>query len=649
MTASTTDATAPGRPVVPRGRAGWWHDYVCQVHGTELLFDPDQVAGQAHRCPYGCRLEGETLDGAWRVLKHQHCARALRTSGRRYLAAGNGEDRAAAVAAILDYGALYREAQEAGWSTSAPAWMLRGKLFQQALTEAIWGVAVADGIAAVAQGDAVHARESADLAPARPLLSALADTMQSARRTLVEEKGDLRNNYAAWLNAAGALAARALAALGDEAADVEDWLTSPSGLSAHLDAAVGDDGWEWEGSSYYHLFVLRASLLALAGADPRSLPEPLAIRLERMLRVLAELSTEAGVLPVLHDGPYARVPAYQELLEVAVLGQQLVDLPGLADVEHHARSTLSPSDAALEGTLAGWFAGPPRHPAAGAGRRASVSWPDAGVLVLRPPSGRWQAVVDAGPHGGSHGHRDKLALYLYGLHELWQPAPGVPPYASPLRLGHYARTHAHPTVRVDGEDQAACTGEVRLWHADARGARATVAAPDAYPGVALTRHLEMTDRYLLDAVHVRSDTPRVVELGLRPSGRLRVEARVDHWRTSWPHGPGGQGAELVGLHAASAPSSFPLVPGRGPSDDPARVVPVVDWRAECTEVWFVSVYQPSDGPEHPRTVRIAPAAPGGVTVEVGLDDGTVVTHELAPVPAPPHHPVPPTTPAEEDQ
>ncbi len=634
--------------MVPSGRAGWWHDYVCPVHGTELLFATDRAADEPHRCPHGCRLVGDQLDGAWRVLQHQACARALRTSGRRYLSTGDVGHRAAAVAALGDYALLYGEVLDSGWNPSAQGWMLRGKLFQQALTEAIWGVAVADGVAALASGDERHGLSSADLAPARVLLAALTETMLSARHTLVDERGELRNNYAAWLNAAGAAAARAQSLLG-EAVGHDDWLEGPSGLYAHLDAAVGEDGWEWEGSTYYHVFVLRACLLAVADAEPRSLPEPFATRLVGMLRVLADLVTDAGMLPALHDGPYARVPAYQELLEVAVLGRQLVDLPGLADVERHARSRLSEAEATLEDDLAGWFAGPPRPAAVSPGPRPSVHWPDVGFLVLRPPSGRWQAVVDAGPHGGSHGHRDKLALYLYGRQEPWQPAPGVPPYGSPLRAHHYSRTQAHPTVRVDGEDQAACTGRVEAWESDELGARATVTAHDAYPGVELRRHLEMTDRYLIDAVHVRCDTPRDIALGLRPAGQLRAETQLDHWRTSWPDGSDGDGAELVGLHAASGPSTFQLAPGRGPSDDPARVVPVVDWAAECSQIWFVSVYQPADDVAGPRAMRLVEAPTGGITVEVALADGGLATHDLSLPPAPPAPHVPESTPAEDDQ
>ena len=78
-----------------------------------------------------------------------------------------------------------------------------------------------------------------------------------------------------------------------------------------------------EGSTYYHLFVLRAYLLTLRGTDPAALPADAADRLAGMVQVLAGLAAPDGTLPMLHDGPFDRVPAHLEVLEVCVLAGQL--------------------------------------------------------------------------------------------------------------------------------------------------------------------------------------------------------------------------------------------------------------------------------------------------------------------------------------
>src|SRR3712207_8792138 len=47
--------------------AGWYHDYFCPDHATELEYDPARP--DAHRCPVDGRVySGEPYDGAWRSL-----------------------------------------------------------------------------------------------------------------------------------------------------------------------------------------------------------------------------------------------------------------------------------------------------------------------------------------------------------------------------------------------------------------------------------------------------------------------------------------------------------------------------------------------------------------------------------------------------
>ncbi|WP_106537574.1 heparinase II/III domain-containing protein [Haloactinopolyspora alba] len=527
-------------------------------------------------------LTGQRYASAWAVLDHQARARELRLCARRYRASREPGDLDRALDLLTAYARLYEEVAGSGWSGQAEAWMLRGKLFSQALTEALWGVQVADAVAVLAADPASRAWLDE---PVTALLRELMTTVADARRLLVDERGELRSNYTAWLDCAGATAARALRALG-EPEDPRPWT---KGGFEQLRAAVGDDGWEWEAATYYHVFVLRAHLLALHGVEPAALPRDVADRLAGMVRVLSSLAAPDGDVPVLHDGPYRRDGALLELIEVCVLARQLWTSTGLDGVERHARRALSAPHDGLEDLLDGWFAGPPRPPLTP--DRGSVRFADAGILVLRDPDDTWQAVVDAGAHGGSHGHLDKLALYLYGPDGPWQPAPGVPPYGSPLRRGHYARTLAHPTVRVGDADQASCTGRIEEWNA-APPARAVVSADDAFPGVMLRRSLIMTEDYLLDVVRVRTESgeEQKVVLGSRPAARLDVRSMGDGWRTRWASANGG--TSLSGIHAASVPAVLDVVPGRGPSVDPAAFLAAADWTATAADVTFVSAYWP---------------------------------------------------------
>lgn len=656
----TVQTSRPGvAPQVSRSRGGWWHDYVCPTHGTELGAPVDGY----HPCPHGCRLVGPGYAAAWTVLEHQGWARRARLLARRAVSAeaagAPGEDQTSAHDDRHEAEAIVRElaatyAQVGGWSEQSEPWMLRGKLFSQALTEAIWAVQVADAVAELATDPGAADRLGAETVA---MVDGLLGTVVAARHVLVTDQGNPQSNYTAWLDAAGGLLDRAARTLaGDRAdgaaggsadssaGDVAGGLVvgaaelaregdrpsaGPDGRPwveatwAHAALATGSDGWEWEGSTYYHLFVLRAYLLAHGGVVPAEIGEAALGRLASMVRVLVELAAPDGTLPALHDGPYDRLGVHLEVLEVCALAGQLWSSTGLDAVEAHARSRAGADHDGLEDLLDGWFAGPPL-PALETSRGSRL-FDDVGYAVLRSPDGSWQAILDAGPHGGSHGHLDKLGLYLYGPSGPWQPAPGVPPYASTLRKGYYARTLAHPTVQVDGLDQAESSGTVVSWStpdgqtlSPTSGAPGTTAsvlarADDAYPGVRLSRHVVMEDEYLLDVVTVSCDRERDITLALRPAGRLDVTADGDGWTTRWS-GPDGRGPELHGVHRASAGAALVGRPGRGPSDDPARALTVGDWQTRATQVTYVSAYSTQGAVE---SVELLEAA-GALTVRVGL-------------------------------
>ncbi|WP_163543229.1 heparinase II/III family protein [Occultella kanbiaonis] len=601
-------------------RGGWWHNYVCPTHGTELL----PADGETYPCPHGCRLQGEPYASAWTVLDHQAKARAARHAAHRYRADGRDADRDEATRIIRGFARVHHDLA-GDWSDRAEPWMLRGRLFAQALTEAIWAVQLADAIVTLGP----DAPMSTDVVE---LLEGLLTTVAAARETLVVDRGEPGSNYTAWLDAAGGMLNRALEVLG-RPADVGTWVAR---TFEHLELAVAGDGWEWEGSTYYHLFVLRAYLLNLRGTRPADLPAAAVARLAAMVAVLSGLATGDGTLPMLHDGPYDRDGVHLEVLEIAALAGGLWRETGLDRVVDHARRRLAGRYDGLEDTLGPWFDGDPL-PALTVDR-ASVHFADAGYLILRDATDSIQAIVDAGPHGGSHGHLDKLALYLYGADGAWQPAPGVPPYGSPLRRGHYARTLAHPTVRVDDADQNESSAVVTAWEVSADRTRAAAQTDTAIDGVRLRREVILAGGCLVDVMRAETldGAARDVTLALRPAVALTVWAADGGWRSRWAAETGvadpdrsvapgpAQPAVLHGLHAATAAADLVLGPGRGPSDDPSRLVHVADWTATAADVTFVSVYAVGTTPG----VLTIEATDGQLTVGVGAADGTRTTYEV---------------------
>jgi hypothetical protein len=500
----------PDAPILPAGRGGWWHQYVCPTHGVELEHVGllgGRFPADGAPCTHGCRVDTPDVRGAWAVLAHQACARKILADAESPWP----EDREAATRFLEAYAARYVELDA---HDGAAGWMLRGRLFQQALTEAIWAVTI--GRAARLLGD-----------PVPELTGALADAARAARDSLVADDR-FTSNYTAWLDAAGAVCT-----------GKPEWLEGPHGLFAHVLAATHDDGWEWEASTYYHSFVLRAYRFGIAAVPDARVPEAVRERLDAMAAVLQSLVTPGGMLPSLHDGPYRRAEWDREL----------------ADLD------LTPAQ-----------------------RQPVTVHRDAGYAILR--AGEIQAIVDYGPHGGSHGHLDTLSLYLYG-DAPWQPDPGQVPYGHAPWRRYYTSTAAHPTFSVDGLDQAECAGELR----GAGEAEVTVACGEAYEGVHAVRQVALgPDDTLHDELTVTADRPRRIAAHLRPDVPLAV--RIDPTgsaTTNW-------GGSLLGTHTAStdtgAPARFVARPGPGTADDPQRVRTHIDWIADdATEVTFRSSYR----------------------------------------------------------
>lgn len=553
----------------PAERGGWWHDYVCGVHGVELepgdLLGTFPAAGAA--CRHGCRLDTERIRAAWLVLSHQAWARRA----RRLAGHDDPADRAAALRLLTDYAGIYARLAVADHD-QAQGWMLRGRLFHQALTDAVWGVNIGNAAWSLAL-----AGDIADLEPLLPLLDELAGAALLARAALVKEDR-FESNYIAWLNAAGFACARAAALIrGASWSDEDGWLTGDHGQLAHLLVATGDDGWEWEGSTYYHGFVLRAYLLSLRGSDPADLPTEVSDRLAAMITVLNRLATPAGVLPAVHDGPYLREALSLEWQELGVLaGGFLADDPLRAVVVRAAADSGALADDLADG-LAGWFAGPPL-PHSAEPEPVTV-WERVGLAVLTGAG--LQAVIDYGPHGGSHGHHDKLALYLSGSEDAWQPDYGQVPYGNRAWRDRYAAALAHPTIRIDDHEPGEAAG--RLVERTDRSLTVAIDDPAWYPGVSATRRVVLADDHLIDLVTVRADAEHRIRLGLRPAVDV---AAADHGtlvRTEW------SGREsLSGWHLGAPVIGYA---GFGPADDPARPVTWLDFETTGREATFCSVYQ----------------------------------------------------------
>ena len=82
--------------------------------------------------------------------------------------------------------------------------------------------------------------------------------MTEYHHMLTQDRGNPENNYTAWLIAA----LFSIYAVQGEAEKPRRLVVKEGGLRHHLSIAIRPDQLEFEGGVYYHVFVLRAYLIA---------------------------------------------------------------------------------------------------------------------------------------------------------------------------------------------------------------------------------------------------------------------------------------------------------------------------------------------------------------------------------------------------
>jgi hypothetical protein len=474
---SAAEAWVESPAAIPDGPTGSYHDYFCPDHGLPLKHDPRRP--REHLCPKdGFVFRGPKLDAYWvtATLRHQlqaavRCGLAWRITGEeRYARAG--------AAVLLGFAERYRERIAA---RAPPRWMA------QSLDEA---TLVLDGLRAYEL-----LRGSPALTPEKDRQAAAGWLLPTARFLRGERRAI--HNIDCWFNAA-ILAAGAVTgepdlvefALGGTPA-------SRHGLRDQLREGVSREGFWREGSTGYHYYALAAILETLEAA--RGLGVDLARERETArAMLLAPLALADGelVIPPTNDSQPASLERFLDQYEMG--------------------AALFPEDPLLAGFLAEAYrrSGRPRsgltallygpEPLADlpVPWPSSRSFPDTGLAVLRtrsphPPGGEVYALIDFGPHGGTHGHPDKLSVSLSALRRVLSPDTGTAGYGLPLNGSWYRQTLSHNSLVVDRRSQRPATGKLLSFQGEGPLQSVVASAGEAYPGVDWTRGLFLAEEGFL--------------------------------------------------------------------------------------------------------------------------------------------------------
>ena len=486
------DGVAEADLVVPDEPGQWSHHYVCKACGSRL-----KHVGGKHECRR-CHAEysGWPYDQVIAAWTHSGNWRNVRTLGLGYALTGKEIYARKAREILLAYAERYPD---------YPLHNSRGRVsrsgarvFAQTLDESVSIIGVAWGY------DLVYNSPCFTVADRERIETRLLrEVVQTVRRN---DAGI--SNWQSWHNAGMAAVGFCL----QDADIAAQALYGKSGLAFQLTNSVLPDGFWYEGTAAYHYYALDALRWTVeaahhAGIDFQRHASYRALFNAPLYYVFPDLT-----FPAVNDSDVFSVKGRHGLYELAF--SRFKEPAALAVARHGDRKS-------LEAFL--W--GVEDVPEAPDWALESRDFKGLGAAVLRQGRGEQQlyAHLDYGPHGGGHGHPDKLTLILFGLGRELAPDPARLAYGAPLQGSWYRQTFAHNTVCVDQASQAPATGELQLFHSEPGLAVAQARCDTAYPGVRMRRTLLLTPLCLVDVYDVHSDAEHVVDWLYHNVGDLRTD------------------------------------------------------------------------------------------------------------------------------
>ncbi len=571
-----------GREVVLPPRGGqWWHWYACKKDGARL----QTVSPTQHKCPVcGEVYSGWPYDDVVLDRDHNALAGALRTLGLVYQITGDARYAAKGKEILLAYAARY---------TSYPLHNIHGKeavgggrVGPQTLDESTWLIPMCQGADLIWDTLSPEERRTAETGLFRPA----AEVIRSHRMGI--------HNIQCWKNSAVGLVGLLL----DDAELVADAVASPHGFREQIARGVNADGQWFEGAWGYHFYTVSALLPLLEAGERCGLGLYAFERNGRSVRMLFEgpfdLAMPNLLLPAFNDSGTVNLKGLSRVYEYALAHY---GNPRLAQV-------IDPERRGLDALLAGLE----DLPAAPAEARGSRNLAASGYAILEHgvgPQAAWLC-LKYGPHGGGHGHDDKLNLLACRKGVILGIDPGTAAYGVPIQREWFRATLAHNTITVDEANQKPAQGACLAFGTDP-GASLSAALADAgpvYAGVVCRRAVALCGEDLilvLDLVSAEAEhtidsawhnagtwsaapTGSAVELPPKP-GYMHLKDVV---RTEGPLPPIKAGADLMVALAVTSEAGETWA-GRGfnarDQDRPAAVIrrcrgrsAVIAWALDLT-------------------------------------------------------------------
>jgi len=621
------DALLASPSVIPDGPGNWYFYYACPKDGSSL----NARSMTEHVCPT-CKAvySDERTVGSYRCILHDRLNDAVQTLGWAY--AYSGDDRYAKEAkriltALADAYHTYPDRWDR-WGRKGMLAALGGRRYAQSLDEAVGVIKLAKGY---------------DLLRASPVWTAderkhvEQDLFRAISETLLRFNQGI-NNHQTWYNAGLMCIASVLA----DAEMVEKVLNMTGGFYHQIKNSIGSDGLWYEGTMAYHNYALQAMVEIVDAGRRMGLRLHEEEKFKAMIVGPLRAAYPNGQFPAINDSDYSSIGNFRgHFLWAWKLYREPVFAQAYAEGDAKALHELLP-DAEVKWPL---FPG-------------SINLADAGLVRLQVGAGNAAAglFMDYGPHGGGHGHYDKLNIMLYAMGREWLLDPGRLTYSHAEYKTWVKYTAAHNTVAVGGKTQNETTGKLLWFKSTDDYAACAAESTGAYRGVTLRRHLLLTPQMLVDIFDVEAgDAKQIDWFAHAISNQVQpVEDRgagaeqAPGTDEGYQHLTGGRVWDVAGesrwdFVGADGKRLRLTLAGGGPEKVFTATgigyyvndkVPCLVRRRNAAKTRFVAVYDLTGAGEHVRKVSVVDVPAPTVRVETAagtwnaafLPDGVAVTH-----------------------
>jgi hypothetical protein len=404
---------------------------------------------------------------------------------------------------------------------------------------------------------------------------------------------------------------------------------------------IGADGMWGEGAIGYQLFAMSVLSPGFEAAARRGIDlwGFQGGRFKQLFDSPLRYAYPDGTLPGINDSGRGKMGSWQSM--VYDYGFRRYGDPGYAFLVNSSPRQLHVTEGIYQPTL--YFSDLPEPPGVEA---ASTLFGSLGYAIQRDATK--YVLLDYGPHGGTHGHPDKLNILLFAAPpgkkgDEMGGEPAFYKYEDARHPNWTKRTVAHNTMTVGENNQLASDGKLLVYEATPTLSVMRGEATKAYPGVLLDRTVVVLPDLVLDLYLGRSSTPRTYDRtylyqgaleGAQPGGEplgkgagyqeIKVSARqpaAETWRGSWETKVGGFNVTVAGAPGQEA------ITAKGLDD-----VDMVLMRQQGKEGAFATAYQLGDWGA-PVSLAWKPAGEGVRVAEAKYPDGRAVQVFVADGPA----------------